>query len=122
MDSREYLQQIKRFDSIVKSKIEQQKRVQNMLCQTEIYPMQDKLVELDRKLNNEIKQLYETKNKIESAINAVSNTDLRLLLTLRYLNSKTWPEIAAEMRYSVAWLHKLHNRAFCELKNILKRR
>ena len=56
-------------------------------------------------------ELVEIQREIRRTIAKVEDNCYRLLLTLRYENFKSWREIAAEMKYSYQYVHKLHNKA-----------
>jgi len=43
-------------------------------------------------------------------------------LTYRYINGKTWEEIAVEMHYTYKWVHVLHGQALAEFENVLRMR
>lgn len=62
-------------------------------------------------IDKRIDELYEIKAEIMQAINAVDNTVLRTLLTLRYIRFFTWEQIAEEMEITFQWAHILHKRA-----------
>ena len=48
------------------------------------------------------------KKAARESINAMPNPDERLILELRYLCYKTWPEIAEAMSLSESHIHRLH--------------
>ena len=70
-----------------------------------------KIVDLQKELETDINNLLDLKLKITYQINSIDNDDYKLLLMLRYLNFKTWEEIAVEMGYTYQWVHVLHGRA-----------
>ena len=71
------------------------------------------------KINNRIKELNEIKTEIITAINNVQSSTLRTLLIERYINYKTWNEIAETMGYSYKHVvHNMHSQALKKVKDI----
>jgi DNA-directed RNA polymerase specialized sigma subunit len=60
--------------------------------------------------------LIELKAEIESKINSVENLKLRELLKCRYLDFKSWEEIAYLNGYSWRHVFRLHEKALDEIK------
>lgn len=75
-----------------------------------------KYAEYSRLIDSRIDRLYQVKNEILTVISAVENNTYRTLLILRYVQFKTWEEIADCMGYEVRWLYRLHQKALkmCE--------
>ena len=71
----------------------------------------ERMVEIERKINDTIDQLIRVREEIEVEIDALPNPTLRRLLSLRYLSGFTWERIAVEMGYTYQWVCKLHSRA-----------
>jgi len=59
-----------------------------------------------------IAEYLENLQRIESKIEAVEDSNERLILRLRYINQKKWDEIAEIMSCSVSNIYKLHQKAF----------
>ena len=71
-----------------------------------------KLIELENKINAKIDRLIDYQSKMHDLINSVDNTRYRTLLTERYINCKTWEEIAAEFKFKdVRHIYRLHGEA-----------
>lgn len=75
-----------------------------------------KYAEYSRLIDSRIDRLYQVKNEILTVISVVENNTYRTLLILRYVQFKTWEEIADCMGYEVRWVYKLHEQALCECK------
>lgn len=78
-----------------------------------------KYAEYSRLIDSRIDRLYQVKNEILTVISAVENNTYRTLLILRYVQFKTWEEIAECMGYSDKWLRTyLHKMALnaCEIQ------
>ena len=71
-----------------------------------------KLIELENKINAKIDRLIDYQSKMHDLINFIDNTRYRTLLTERYINCKTWEEIAAEFKFKdVRHIYRLHGEA-----------
>lgn len=62
-------------------------------------------------LDRRVRELYAAKNEIIDKIGGVADPKLRVLLTERYINFKTWEKIAEDMGCDVRWVYKLHIKA-----------
>ena len=75
-------------------------------------------VSYSEKLENHKRNLIAVKDEIFEAIIKVPDTILRTLLFQRYIEFRTWEEIAEEMDYSREWITKrLHPKALKEFEN-----
>ncbi|MBO8158842.1 DUF1492 domain-containing protein [Thermosyntropha sp.] len=75
-----------------------------------------KIVDLEQEVNEDIDQLIDIRNEIKQKIEQIKDDKLRLLLQYRYIDCKTWEEIAVEMGYSWQHIHRLHAKALREVK------
>lgn len=71
---------------------------------------------MENTLAKEIEELVHLQKSISSKIENLGNEEYSLLLTLRYLNFKTWEEIAEVMGYTYQWVHVMHKRALKEFE------
>ena len=53
-------------------------------------------------------------------INRLDNTIYRTLLIARYINCKTWEQIADEMGYDLRWIYRLHGKALKAIESHYK--
>lgn len=68
--------------------------------------------EFSKMLDIKIAELIEHQKKMLQIINKIDNTSYRTLLIARYINCKTWEQIAEDMGYSDKWVRtSLHGRA-----------
>ena len=127
LNAKQYLRQLRRLNNIVQSKLDQvetlrslaQKityvpknvKVQESIPEDKMTEIISKIVDLQKELKTDVDNLLDLKLKITHQINSLDNDDYKLLLMLRYLNFKTWEEIAVEMGCSYQWVHVLHSRA-----------
>lgn len=58
-----------------------------------------------------IREKLETKQMILNAVENVKNREYRVILELKYVNLKTWEEIAEITNYSVRNMHYIHKKA-----------
>lgn len=75
------------------------------------------LVDYDDVIREHMRLLVESLNNVRQIINYAGNSRLHLILQMRYLNYKTWEQIAEELKYSPSQVYRLHSAA---LQNILK--
>lgn len=75
------------------------------------------LAYLSRKIDEKIDELYLVKTEILTAVGMVENSAYRTLLIERYINFKTWEEIAERMGRSAYWTRtRLHDDALAEIE------
>ena len=72
--------------------------------------------DIEKEINEEIDKLIKLRKEIEDKINAVDNPKLREILKCRYLDCKSWEEIA--YKNNITWRHvyRLHEKALDEIK------
>ena len=79
----------------------------------------DALIEYDAELDRRIDSLYDTKREIQQAIWSVQDGTLRVLLSERYLEGKTWEQIAVDLHYSYMQTCRLHGKALVAIAKML---
>lgn len=75
-----------------------------------------KIIDLEKEIDADIDNLVDLKHEISDVINSVENVEYRTILEMRYLNFKTWEEIAVALHYTVRWIYKLHSKALQKVK------
>ena len=134
MNAKQYLRQVRRLDNTVNTKLEQVEmlramttrmtanltadKVQESNIPDKISTLICKIVDLEKEIINDINKLIDLKTEVMRKIDSIQNDDYRLLLTLRYLNFKTWEQIAVEMKFTFQWVHELHKRALIEFEKV----
>ena len=136
-DVKKYLSQIKRCDSRINAKLEESDRLKAML--TKITPTlrdvpssgnsgQDKfsdamakLVDLDAEIDREIDSLVDARKSVVGTIDKVTDTKMHEVLCKRYIEFKTWEQIAFEIGKSYQWTWSIHGRALQVVEEILKK-
>lgn len=134
MNAKQYLRQVRRLDNIVNAKLKQVEmlraittrmtanlttdKVQESNIPDKISTLICKIVDLEKEITNDIDKLIDLKIEIMRKIDSIQNDNYRLLLTLRYLNFKSWEQIAVEMGFTFQWVHELHKRALIEFEKV----
>ena len=135
MTAKEYLRRVRHLDNTISAKLEQIETLHAQVTKTTTVLSdmpkaggeQDKLaktiakiVDLKRRLRDEIEEYIELKEEAIRLIDSMSDGRHRLVLTYRYINGKTWEEIAVEMHYTYQWVHRLHGQALVEFEKVMK--
>lgn len=77
------------------------------------------LVDAERRATGEVDRLAELEREIEQTISRAAEP-YRTLLYERYINGKTWEQVAVRMNYSFRHTTKLHGTALRILKDVLE--
>lgn len=80
---------------------------------------EDKFVcyaEYSKMIDDRVKELYKIKQEILQAINQVDNATYRTLLISRYINFKTWEQIAVDMNFCLRQVFRIHGKALTKIK------
>lgn len=136
-DVKKYLQQVRLYDSRINAKLAERDRLKAML--TKITPTlrndavsgghgsQDKfsdgmakLVDLEAEINREVDRFVNERNAVTATIDSVDDERLHRVLSGRYIQFKTWEQIACDMDVSYQWVCKLHGTALQAVEKILK--
>ncbi len=73
-----------------------------------------KWAELQMRIDAKLDELIPLRDEIEAAINNLNSAD-RTLMRLRYIDGRTWEEIAVELHYSYRWTTRLHGKILREI-------
>ena len=76
----------------------------------------DKVIDLERDVNQEIDELIELKKRINNQINNMDNSFYRLILVNHYLLDLSLAEIAAKYTYNYSYIKHAHGHALLEFK------
>ena len=131
LSAKDYLSQAYKIDQRINSKIEQvqllralAEKALSTLSDTptsgtrNIHRMENiiiKMVDLESEINADLNGLVDLKREIITVIKCVAVPELQTLLELRYLCFKTWEEISVSLHLDIRWVHRLHNKALCEV-------
>lgn len=134
--AKRYLQQIRRLDTKINRDIEELHRLKAMV--TKITPTlkqdvvsgggtQDKLAEdmskiidFEEEINREIDCFVDARKAVTATIDKVEDARLHTVLNMRYVQFKTWEQIACYMGRSYQWVCKLHGTALQVVEKIIE--
>lgn len=131
MTAKEYLNQARSLNMEIKSKLEELHQLREKssyssnfseLGRVKSTPKNtsnitvDKIVDLEKIINEEIDILVDLKTKIHTAINNLSDSCQRTVLTEYYLNGKTWEQVAEIVNYQNRNIYYIHGQALKQLK------
>lgn len=136
-DVKKYLSQIRLYDSRINARQAERDRLEAMM--TKITPTlrdvpfsgnsgQDKfsdamakLIDLDAEINREIDSFVDARNSVVCTIDKVEDDNMHKVLSKRYIEFKTWEQIAFEIGKSYQWTWSIHGRALQAVEEILKK-
>ena len=81
-----------------------------------------KMISLENEINDDEVRLINEKTKTLELIGRLKNPNHQTILISRYFKKESWEQIAADMSYSLRWVHTLHGRALDEVDRILSER
>lgn len=132
MTPKEYLNQAYHIDRRIECKLQQVESLRNLAtrvtsvfsdmphCTTtdncKLEKTITKIIDLENEIDADIDRLVDLKKEISNVINSVENEEYRIILEMRYLNFRTWEEIAVALHYTVRWIYKLHSKALQKIK------
>ena len=134
MNPKEYLSRYRRLNLRINSLIEEQQRTRELAMSVSA-PMSGggghssgdrigkiiaKLVDLENEINSDIDRLISLRKEVESIIDGVPDETQRQLLRLRYINGKTFEQIAVEMHYSWRHIIRIHGDALSAVRNVIE--
>lgn len=130
--ARNYLEQAYRIDQRINCKIEQVSSLHSLATKANstltdmpgspnrnVHKMEDiivKIVDLETEINHDIDTLVDLKAEITTVIKQVEDLELQTLLEQRYLNFRTWEQIAVDMGYNVRHLYRMHEKALAKVQ------
>ncbi len=130
--AKEFLNQAYRLNELIDSDVEELERLRDLATrisgpnfgervQTSRNPdppfvrYLDDIMDMEQKIHRELCELVVLKKKITESLEKVENREERLLLTYRYLDNRTWEQIASMLSVSDRTVHRIHASA---LRNI----
>lgn len=127
MNAKEFLEQVRYVDRAIDSKLEQVERLRSESTKAtslvsdmprssspNLQRLEDtiiKIIDLEYEINRDIDRLVDLKNAARVSINTMTSPEERMVLELRYLCYKTWPEIAETMGVSESTVYRTHGLA-----------
>lgn len=135
MEAKEFLQQYHYTDREISAKLLQIRRLREIAEKTtkaitadrvqasnenRLEAAVQKIVDLERDIQNDVVTLAKARHRIEDAVNLMSDPVLKEVLRLRYINGMTFEHIADEMNYSCRNVFYLHKKAVKEIGKYLQ--
>ena len=135
MEAKEYLQSVRNADLAIQDKIEEVaklealatkinslnegERVQSSGSQDKMADAVCKIADLKSEIQTEIDNLLKLKREVRIVIEKVSEPVLMSVLNKRYIQYKSWEQIAIEL--SLSWRHtlRLHGKGLREINKII---
>lgn len=132
METKEYLQQIGRYDRLINNKLVELAQYRSMACSVSAvkndervqsspsYDTMDKIVSKIEQMENEIDMLVDryidNKRIIISQIDSMSDEMTYQILFSRYIEQKTFEKMAIEMNYCYKQIIRRHGKALQEFE------
>lgn len=132
METKEYLQQIGRYDRLINNKLVELAQYRSMACSVSAvkndervqsspsYDTMDKIVSKIEQMKNEIDMLVDryidNKRIIISQIDSMSDEMTYQILFSRYVEQKTFEKMAIEMNYCYKQVIRRHGKALQEFE------
>ena len=79
-----------------------------------------RIIDAESRVSDEIEMLEATEREVIKTINGVQDGTLSKLLYERYINGKTWEQIAVLMNYTYRRVTQLHGKALNAVKDFLE--
>lgn len=137
MSSKDYLSQIKRYDAIIRNKMNEiaqcrelsvslgsmsmeQDKVKSSGSKDKITDIVTKILELEQECKETIVKYLDIRKEVINTIEKVEDADMYDLLHKKYVDGMKLYEIASEMDISYDTARHMHKSALSEVGNILK--
>ena len=132
MRAKEYLQQLRRLDTVIDQKIKElddlkvkstciggfdysKERVQTSPSGDAPYVRTvSRMIDLNEEINRDIDDFVDRKHKIINEIQSLENTKHIQILFKKYVEYKTFEQISVEMNYTYQYIDLLHGYALKE--------
>jgi hypothetical protein len=79
-----------------------------------------KIVDLEQEINADIDKLVDIQREIKDTIAKVDEQRLRTILEDKYINLRTFEQIAVSMDYSYRQICRLHGLALAQVKDVIE--
>lgn len=83
---------------------------------TDLSRYMEQMADLEEQIDNKRAELIDKQIRITSAINFLDDDDECTVMTEKYLNGKTWEQVAEDNGYSWRTVHRIHGRALKKIK------
>ena len=136
IDSKKYLQQIQLYDSHITTKLEELQHLKGMVLritptlkddvvsrggtQDKLAEAVAKIVDLEAEINRDIDRYVNAKQEISATLDKLTNPDQLQVLHMRYVQYKTWEQIACDMNMTYRNVCYIHGKGLQAVNEILK--
>lgn len=79
-----------------------------------------RIIDAENRVSDELEMLEAIEHEVLNTILRVKDATLITLLYERYINGKTWEQIAVDMHYSYRGVTKMHGRALLAVKECIE--
>lgn len=79
-----------------------------------------RLVDAESRVSDELELLEATEHEVIGTIDKITDGTLHTLLYERYVNGKTWEQIAVALNYSYRQTTRMHGAALIAVKHVLE--
>lgn len=79
-----------------------------------------RLVDAESRVSDELEMLEATEREVIGTIDKITDGTLHTLLYERYINGKTWEQIAVALNYSYRQTTRMHGAALIAVKHVLE--
>lgn len=135
MGIKHQLKQIRLIDLEIKTKMEELDRLNNSFLKSpslkEINVQESKvslkddayvkIINLNDYINEKVDKLIDLKYQLIQAIEQLDNSKERTIIWMKYISSKSWDEIAEELKISKTTLFMLHDEAVKKIEMCTKK-
>lgn len=128
MTVKEYLKNAYRLDNKINSNLEELAKLKELVTSISAVKYDEKvqtsksntspfintinkIIKLEKKIDEEIDSLVDLKNEMREAVENVEDTDEQLVLRYRYFNNMTWDDIAMTLNIGKSTARRIHDNA-----------
>ena len=134
MTAKEYLRQLRSLDILINAMLQEKERLFAMAtkvnaplsdCKVDSSPDNSKntdliikVAALQGEINKQVGDYVDLRMTIIQQISGIEDMRYRTILTMRYIDRRSFSEIAVLMKYNLRWVKRLHGWALQEFEKI----
>lgn len=136
IDSKKYLQQIRLYDSHISTKLEELQHLKEMVAkitptlkddvvsgggsQDKLADAVAKIVDLEAEIDRDIDRYVDAKREVSGTLDRLTDPDQVKVLHMRYVQHKTWEQIACDMSMTYRNVCYIHGKGLQAVNEIMK--